>query len=475
VPATLVRRAVDAAGAAVREGGSVAAAAPPRPGQPLGVLVVEPAAEGVRLLPTTVVVVAGAILLATGIALLLARATTRPLAQLGDAAARIAGGDLTTSLDVRSRDEVGRLADVFNAMTRELRRHVGALEASRDELHAGLARLGDTLSGTHDLDRILSVVLETTMAATQAEAGCLLLVGRQNPPDPGGPTVLRLAVGRGLQGRGTVAGFSLPLGLGITGRVAQDAEPVRGWIGDRLPSGPGEPRAECVLAVPLMRSGAVLGVVALYDRPGGFADSDLTTIRSFAGQASVAVDNVLLYERAQRLSLTDGLTGLWNYRYFSMAIGKEIERAARFSRPLALLMIDLDRFKDVNDRFGHQRGDAVLADLAARLRQQVRDVDTVARYGGEEVVVILPETDEDGAVQTAERLCEAVRSRPFQAAGEPDVALTVSVGAAVFPLHGASVTSLLRRADEALYDAKRAGRDTWRLAVTLDAPQVDPH
>jgi diguanylate cyclase (GGDEF)-like protein len=163
------------------------------------------------------------------------------------------------------------------------------------------------------------------------------------------------------------------------------------------------------------------------------------------------------------------LTGLWNYRYFTMTIGKEIERSARFGRPLALLMLDLDRFKLVNDTYGHQRGDGVLIELAARVRAQVRDVDTVARYGGEEVVVILPETDEAGAVQAAERICDAVRRRPFGEAGQVGVDVTVSIGAAVFPAHGGSSTTLLRRADEALYEAKDAGRDTWRLATAAPA------
>ena len=104
----------------------------------------------------------------------------------------------------------------------------------------------------------------------------------------------------------------------------------------------------------------------------------------------------------------------------------------------------------------------------------MRDVDTIARYGGEEIVVILPETGEDGTAQTAERLGDAIRSRPFEAEGEPPIWLTVSVGAAVFPFHGTTAASLLRRADEAMYDAKRAGRDTWRLAVLSGVPSHPP-
>jgi diguanylate cyclase (GGDEF)-like protein len=199
--------------------------------------------------------------------------------------------------------------------------------------------------------------------------------------------------------------------------------------------------------------------------PGGFDDSDLATMRTFAAQATVAVDNVLLHEEAQRLSITDGLTGLWNYRYFTMSVTKEIERASRFGRPLALLMLDLDHFKAVNDSFGHQRGDAVLVELAGRIRAEARDVDTVARYGGEEIVVVLPETDEAGARQAAERFCSAVRRRPFGEPGSQPIRLTISAGVAVYPGHGSSASALLAAADAALYESKRAGRDTWRVST----------
>jgi two-component system cell cycle response regulator len=475
----LVRRAVAARGTAVHGDGLVAAAVPPAPGQPIGVLVVHPESRGVAVLPSALAVVAGAVLLATAIALMLARATTRPLEELGDAAARVAAGDLSTTLEVRSRDEVGRLATAFNAMTQDLRRYVGALESSRDEVQTGITRLGETLSSTHDLDGIVAVVLDTAIASTSAQAGAVLLVEDVARGGPAGR--LRLVVGRGVEERGAPRDLRLPFGVGIAGRVAQDDEPARGWVGDRLPAGPGEPQAESVLAVPLRSSGAVVGVLTLYDRPGGFDEADLKTIRSFAGQATVAIDNVLLHDEARRQSLTDDLTGLGNYRAFVATVHKEIERATRFDRPLALLMLDLDHFKVVNDTYGHPRGDAVLTEIARRLREQVRDVDTLARYGGEEIVAVLPETDEEGAAQAAERLRETVAAAPFLSAGQPPVRLTVSVGAAVFPAHGATAATLLAAADDALYDAKRAGRNTWRLAGDSAPPtpvpvaDSDPH
>ncbi|MDX6214570.1 MAG: hypothetical protein QOG99_154 [Frankiales bacterium] len=429
---------------------------PPSTGQPFGVVVLLPAAHGPGILLDATLVLLLAIALAVVIAVLSARATTRPLEQLGDAAARIASGDLSTAIEVTSKDEVGRLATAFNVMTDELRSYVGQLEASRDELQSGLARLGDTLSSTHDLDRILNVVLESAVASTSATSGMVLLLTPSRDD-------LVMAASKGLD---VPLDLRIKVGEGISGRVALTGDAVKGIVEE---GSEGELDGAHVIAVPLKSSGTVIGVLDLFGT-AAFDDIDLATIRTFASQATVAVDNVLLHEEAQRLSITDGLTGLWNYRYFTMTVAKEIERAARFSRPLALLMLDLDHFKGVNDSFGHQRGDAVLVELAGRIRAEVRDVDTVARYGGEEIVVILPETDADGAGQLAERICVAVRRRPFGQPGVPPVHLTVSAGGAVFPAHALSASALLAEADKALYAAKHAGRDTWRIANGSEVP-----
>jgi diguanylate cyclase (GGDEF)-like protein len=445
----------------VRENGWVAAGLVSGAGQPFAVVVAQRSAEGPGLLVDAGLVILVALVAAVAIAVISARATTRPLEVLNEAAARVAAGDLSTLIEVTSRDEIGRLAQTFNDMTEDLRTYVGQLEASRDELQNGLARLGETLAGSHDLDRILHVVLESAMASTRATGGMVMLL------TPGRDQLV-LAAAQGVE---VPLDLRLPVGKGITGSVATTGEPVRGRVGHgpgELWPAQGEPTGTSCIAVPLKSSGTVIGVLDLFGSalPGGFDDSDLATMRTFAAQATVAVDNVLLHEEAQRLSITDGLTGLWNYRYFTMSVTKEIERASRFGRPLALLMLDLDHFKAVNDSFGHQRGDAVLVELAGRIRAEARDVDTVARYGGEEIVVVLPETDEAGARQAAERFCSAVRRRPFGEPGSPPIRLTISAGVAVYPGHGSSASALLAAADAALYESKRAGRDTWRVSTS---------
>jgi diguanylate cyclase (GGDEF)-like protein len=457
----------------------------PEPGQPLALAVSVPAQDlqGLYLVLVAVVVCAG--LVAVSAAWWLARSTTQPLTELAHAVDRVAGGDLAARVPVRSGDEVGRLGATFNRMTREMHGYVQALTASRDQLRRQLGVLGDTLSSTHDLHRILQVILQTAMAATGAQAGVVLLV------DTAGRTLVGHC-GEGLTG---VSHLRVRLGEGLLGGVAASGEPRRGRV-DRdgpvlsiseppchtyvavpfaAPSSAGVPGGEPATDVPVAR-----GVLALYDRHGfdEFDDADLVTLRTFAGQAAVALDNVRVHEEAQRLSLTDPLTGLSNYRYLKESLRREVERATRFGRKLAVIALDLDRFKDINDTYGHAAGDAVLVEFARRLRAEIREVDFAFRQGGEEFVVLLPETDVAGGTVVAQRLGAAVRRPPVQvvpAAPEKElvpVPVTVSIGIAVYPDDGASAAEVLRAADDALYAAKAAGRDTYRTAVSATPAEV---
>jgi two-component system, cell cycle response regulator len=163
--------------------------------------------------------------------------------------------------------------------------------------------------------------------------------------------------------------------------------------------------------------------------------------------------------RLEQLAVSDELTGLYNYRYLHTRLSEEFKRAERYRDPLACAMVDIDHFKEFNDRFGHDVGDRVLAEVAERLRAGVREIDVVARYGGEEFLLVLPSTHFAGALAVADRVWRAVGESPFQIDGSPRQ-VTISVGVALFPSRDVTTKDqLLKAADKALYQAKADGRD----------------
>ncbi len=440
----------------LKERGDLVRKLEPVAGQPLPLELSVPTVPPGGLFVVLILVVLACAVAAVVVAWWLARATTNPLAGLAAAADRVAAGALETRVPAGGKDEIGRLANAFNHMTRELGAYVNALTASRDQLRGHLGVLGDTLSSTHDLDRILQVILQTARHATGASSGVVLLASSAE------------GVLLGQCSEGIALPVRVPIGAGLVGSVAATGVPRIGKVdrdGPRLDES--EPACGTYVVVPFCLSENVgaQGVLALYDRLGRdeFDDSDLDTLRTFAGQASVAVDNVRIHEEAQRLSVTDSLTGLFNYRSLRDSLRRETDRAGRFGRRLAVLALDLDHFKHINDRYGHAAGDAVLAEFAQRIRYEIREVDVAFRQGGEEFALLLPESDEVGGMAVAERLCDAIRKTPIHVS-ELTISVTVSIGVAVFPDHGKSGPAVLRAADEALYAAKTAGRDTFRVA-----------
>lgn len=398
--------------------------------------------------------VAAAVLVGTSLVLLCAA-----LLANADAAAR--AGLLLGS--VIAGGSIGFLIREENARHR-LEASLSELQMSRDELRASLGRLGDTLRATHDLTNLLGVVMETATRAMKATSGAVYLVSTSR-------TELTVRCAHNLDR--ALAHRRLRVGEGIAGRVAQTRQPMLLPGSDVAPApSDAEPQASTMIAVPLESATQLIGVLALYGRENGvpFDDSDLQTVLSLARQAAVGIENVLLHQEAQRLSITDGLTGVWNRRYLNMRLAQEVERSIRFRRPLSLLLLDVDLFKNINDRYGHQRGDAVLIELAQRVNRAVRgQVDTLARLGGEEFVLILPETAADGARTVAEKILEAVSLESFGGEGEDPVSVTVSIGCATFPQHGTTPQPLLRAADFAMYEAKNRGRNQLVMAEELDS------
>ncbi len=460
--AALVRATRDRTGIVALDGWS-ARVTQPGPGVPWRSVVAVRDDGGRNIGLFALILLAGGVC-AGALVTVVARNMSRPYAEITAAAERVAGGDLDTSITASTEGEAGRLGSAFNIMTDELRRSVVEVERSRDDLRDSLERIGDTLTSTHDLDGLLQVVLDTAVVTLQAQAGAVLHLQADR---------LQLVAEHLLYESGLPAPAAVTPGTGVLGRVLSSGESARGSLGSPgLVAAETEPAEGDVLAVPLRSLGNVVGVVALYDRVDGrsFDAADEDALRTLANQASIAVDNIHLHHEAQRLSTTDALTGLWNFRYLSMSLAREIERSTRFDRPLAVLMLDLDHFKAVNDTYGHARGDTVLRELAQRVQEQIREVDTFARYGGEEFVVVLPETTVEGAAQLAERICVGVRREPFRHDGEEPLDISVSIGGAAFPIHGQTPATLMRAADQALYAAKGHGRDRWHVPGAESVP-----
>jgi diguanylate cyclase (GGDEF)-like protein len=211
---------------------------------------------------------------------------------------------------------------------------------------------------------------------------------------------------------------------------------------------------EYQIAVPLLAGDRLVGVLALKRGRTAFKYHEVQYISIIAGQAATALENARLYSEVAALARLDSLTGILNRRTLLEILIEELDRCRRYDLRLSVLMVDLDNFKKINDAYGHVAGDAMLQKITSCVQALTRSVDTVGRYGGDEIVVILPETGPVEAFSVAERICQAVRELQ---AGETLLTVTTSIGIAGYPQHGDSAEQLLVAADQAMYQAKQSG------------------
>jgi diguanylate cyclase (GGDEF)-like protein len=188
------------------------------------------------------------------------------------------------------------------------------------------------------------------------------------------------------------------------------------------------------------------------------------TLRTLLEPAAIALDNAIALQKAEALSVTDDLTRLYNSRYLNLVLRREAKRASRNGRPLSVLFIDLDGFKSINDRHGHLAGSKALVEAGAIIRASARETDVVARFGGDEFSLVLPDTGREGAVSVAERIRDRIRSFHFLAEDGLDIHLTASIGVATLPDVAGSADELIRAADTAMYRVKDAGKDGIHIA-----------
>jgi len=236
----------------------------------------------------------------------------------------------------------------------------------------------------------------------------------------------------------------------------------------KLQCGPVECPAPCFagaqseVCLPLVSSGLNLGMmVCVSDQPNAFPPNDVQVLESVADILATAVQNAQFVDRVRQLAYLDGLTGIFNRRYFDSRLIEEVTRASRYGGMVSMLMIDIDHFKNVNDDFGHLLGDEVLRQISAVFTRQLRKVDVVCRYGGEEFAIILPATQLPSAVSVATKLLRAVETYQFPDVPRP---VTISIGVSEFPTNGRTRDLLVQAADDAMYVAKQAGRNRVECA-----------
>jgi diguanylate cyclase (GGDEF)-like protein len=267
-----------------------------------------------------------------------------------------------------------------------------------------------------------------------------------------------------------VSGWRSSVDEGVSGWVVRhnEAQLVNDMVADpRAALVPQtQPDKQASIIAPLTVGGRVIGVLAL-DREGDwtFEGHELEPVCLFANLAAIAINNAHSYEEMQRQAISDGLTGLHNYRHFHETLKAEVSRAERYGESFCLLMMDLDRFKAVNDTVGHQMGDEVLRAVAGVMSNCSRESDYLARYGGEEFVVILPRTDLDEAVLLAERIRAQVARIDI---GHPELRISTSIGLASYPTSATDSDGVLGAADAALLRAKARGRNRVCLADDSD-------
>jgi diguanylate cyclase (GGDEF)-like protein len=396
-------------------------------------------------------ILAGFFVLAFTFALLVSRSLQRQIDSFLQAARRLGSGDFTVEVPTSGHDEFAALGEEFNKMSRQLEERLEELNQERARLQDAMRRIGETFAANLDREGLLEIVVKTAVDGVGADAGRASVRPNANAP------LVQVAL------TGTVDGLEEAV-RAAEARVLETGEPCEATVD-----------GVAALSHPMRRGddahARVSGVVSVARRDHPFSVAERELFHYLAEQAAVSIENVGLHETVERQAVTDELTGLFNRRRFQEAMATEVERSKRFGQPVGLVLLDLDDFKAVNDTYGHQQGDLVLREVARVLRETSREIDEPARYGGEELAVVLPGTDLEGAYNLAERVRAGIEELALPLLdGDGVLRVTASFGVATLPGSADDMRDLVAAADEALYRAKRAGKN--RTVRAEASPQL---
>lgn len=344
---------------------------------------------------------------------------------------------------------------------RDADRIVDQLSRRNAEL-ASLLEIGKTLTSSLELRDVLKGIMAHLERLLQPQTWSLLLVDEES-----GDLTFEIAVSPVAD---DLKGVRLKMGEGIAGWVAQHGEPLLipdvstdERYADYIAKAVGFP-VSSIVCVPLKIRDRVLGVIELIAPVGDppFNPEDMPLLGAVADFSAIAIDNARSYQRISQLVITDDLTGLHNARHFHELLEYEVERARRYQTQVSLLFFDLDHFKEVNDNYGHLVGSRLISEVGKLIRRHIRSSDRGARYGGDEYVIVLPNTGKSGAITMASKMLERLHGHQFFADTGERIHIAASFGVATFPEDAADKTELIRAADAAMYDAKEGGRNGVR-------------
>jgi diguanylate cyclase (GGDEF)-like protein len=385
----------------------------------------------------------GFLLLAVAFALVASRALQAQLGSFLQAARRLGAGDFSSPIETHGHDEFAALGEEFNNMSTQLAHRLDELSQERARLRESISRIGQTFASNLDRQALLELALKTAVDAVQGSCGRLSIRPSQSEP---------------LVETASEGSFE---GLAVAVSAAEREVELEGAGLSQREFGDDTTDHISVLAAslgPADPDGRAHGVLTVARRGRPFSDDDRELVRSLARQATLALENVELHLQVSRQAVTDELTGLANHGRFQEVLGSEMEQVRRYQYPVGLIMLDIDNFKSINDTYGHQQGDVVLRHVARIVRENSRDADSPARYGGEEMALILPHTDMEGSHAIAERVRTAIAAlRISRLDGQGTLRITASVGVAASS--EGNKDGLIADADAALYQAKRGGKN----------------